>query len=770
MLAELDETGADQEHLRLRERFDEALVAEREPQAVVLAAADWWQAAGIGIPVSLLHQQAARRMSTLAPGCSLTPRGFEAGLAWATAPPALLVADDAGRYELADGIPLSLLPRHESLVSETGRPVTPMAAVALAARALSDLRGDREVARSALSYAIDGDDADAAALARWHLLEADLDDGDRGAARAGFERIVQEGHFAIAPRAMFALARLDFDARHPAAEELLQRAIDCRHRLVTSPAARLLRDLRLRHDDEAGAITAGRIVFDCQDPLLAAFDGRVLAALLVRSGEDTAAEQVLRQVIDLEDLFESGRAAADLARILIERGEYAEAERELTEALTWDVLHRADLQIALAGAHLAQGDLTAAEELIDKAKASDLPPSSQELARMGVMQAHMALAREDDQTAADIYTDLLGHPDRVTRQTAHELVLQAGTLLARGGPCAIPGLAPPLRHLMVEADTPVREWAAYGVGRIAESEGNTRLSGQAYRIAACGANPDYAVRAARKLAAADLTEHDQALNSLLQILEGDAADAVAGAIVPAGTLIRHSRHLGFRRRARLVLRVHEACLRHIEAGDPYAAHIAFALGTLHFEVLGRPRKAIEPWEIAADSDDADIKAAAAFNLGLAHAHVSQSISAVQAFQTAIATGHFEFAPKATYALGQLAEELHDLPAATDAYLQALTTEHPEVAPRAAFQLACLVRRDQPDDAESALQQIINAPEAPADITGAAYAQLGRIYAENGNRKLARRFWHKGKRHADHATAAAFAAERKKIGRVTRRPR
>ncbi|TDD96817.1 hypothetical protein [Actinomadura rubrisoli] len=770
MLAELGETRAERDARVLQGRFDELLGAGPEAQAVVLAATDWWQAAGVGIPAPLLHRQAARRMATLAPGCSLTSQGFEAGLAWATAAPSLLVADDAGRYELAGGAQPWMLQRHESLVDETGRAVTPMAAVALATRVLGDYHGDRGVARSALVYALDGDDADAAALARWYLAEVDLDDGDHSAARAAFEQIIKEGHPATAPRAMLALARLEIDAGRPGAEDLLRQAIDCRHRLATPPAARLLRDMCIRRDDEAGAITAGRIAFDSEDPLLAPFDGRVLAALLVRSGELATAERVLRQVIDLDDLFESGRAVVDLARILVERGECAEAERRLTETLEWDVLHRADLQIALAGVHLVQEDLTAAEELLDKAQASGIPPGAQELARMSVMQAHIAIAREDDKTAAEIYTNLFRHPDPATRRAAHELALHAGDLLARNGPCSIPGAAPLLRHLMIEADTPVREWAAYGVGRIAESEGDTRLSGQTYRIAACGGDPDYAVRAARKLAAADLTEHDRALDSLLAILEGEAADTVAGAIAPAGTLVWRSRHLDILDRTRLVRRIHEACLRHIEAGGPHAARIALSLGALHFEVLGRPSRAIEPWEIAADGDDADIRAAAAFNLGLAHARVSHPISAVQAFHRAIATGHCDFAPKAAYALGQLAAELNDLPTATDAYLQALMSEHPEIAHRAAFHLACLIHRDQPDDAEVALQQIIDAPQAPADITGAAYAQLGRVYAENGNRKLARRFWNRGKRHADAATAAAFAKERKKIGRVTRSPR
>ncbi|WP_242891471.1 tetratricopeptide repeat protein [Actinomadura litoris] len=761
VLAELDGPGIERDALLLAQRFDEALAAGAETRAVVLAATDWWQAAGVGIPVSLLYRQAVRRMA------SLTPRGFEVGLALATADPALLVVDEAGRYELADGVLLWVSQPRESLVDEAGRAVTPMAAVALAARALADRRGGREAARAHLARAVEGDDPDAAALARWYLTEIDLDEGGHGAARIAFERMVEEGHFAIAPRAILALAELESDAGRPAAEALLRRAIDCRHRLVTHPAARLLRDLRLQAEDEAGAINAGRIAFDCMVPFLAAFDGRVLAALLVRSGDAAAAERVLRQVIDLDDLFESGRAVADLARILAERGEYAEAERRINEALEWDFLHRADLQITMAGVFLARGDLAAARELLDKAEASDVPPGEEEMARLGFMRAHIAIALEDDRTAADIYTDLLGHLDPRTRQAAHELAVHAAELLMRGGPCSIPGVAPMLRHLMIEADTPVREWAAYGVGRIAEADGDTRLSGQAYRIAACGADPDYAVRAAHRLAEAERAEHDRGLDSLFSVLEGEAVQNVLGAIVPVGVLVMNSRHLDVLDQLRLVLRVHDACLRRIEAEDPRAGHIAFTLGMLHFEVVGSPAMAIEPWEIAAECEDPDIKAAAAFKLGIAHACMSCPVSAAQAFRRAIATENLDYAPRAAYLLGQLAEDLDDLPTAVDAYLQALATENPDIAHRAAFQLACLVHLDQPDDAELALQQIIDDPEAPPETTGAAYAQLGRVYAEHGNRRLAQRFWRRGKRHADTAVANAYAEERQKIGRVTK---
>ncbi|WP_242900730.1 hypothetical protein [Actinomadura terrae] len=767
VLAELEGPGPERDALLRARRFDEALIAEPETRAVVLAAADWWQAAGVGIPVPLLYRQAARRLAASAPGCPLTPKGFEDGLAWATAAPSLLVPDEAGRYELADGLLLWIARPHESLVDGAGRPVTPLAAVALATKTLTGRDGDRAAARSALVHAIDGDDADAAALARWCLAEIDLDEGAHAAARIAFERIVEEGHFAIAPRAMLALANLESDAGRPAPEGLLRRAIDCRHRLVTHPAACVLRDRYLREEDEAGAVSAARIAFDCQAPFLMAFDGRILAALLVRAGDVTAAERVLRQVIDLENLFVSGHAVADLARILGERGEYAEAERRLTEALAWDCLHRADLQIALAGVYLAQEDLTAAQELLDKAQASEVPPSAQELARMGFMQAHISLAREDDETAADIYTDLLGHPNTQAREVARELALHTGELLVRSGPCSIPGLAPLLRHLMVEADTPVREWAAYGVGRIAESAGDTRLSAQAYRIALCGSDPDYALRAAHKLAEADLAEHDRALDSLMSILEGGAAETITGAIVPAGVLVTHSRHLDVLDKIRLVVRVHEACLRRIEAGDPQVGRIAFTLGMMHFEVLDTPLMAIEPWEIAADCDTPEIQAAAAFNLGLVHACVSCPVSAAQAFQRAIATEHVEYAPRAAYLLGYLSEDLDDLPAATAAYLQALMTEHPDIAPRAAFQLARLIHLDQPDDAELALRQLIIDPGTPAEIIGASYAQLGRIYAEHGNRKLAQRYWRKGQRHTNPAIAKAYAEERRKIGRVKR---
>jgi tetratricopeptide (TPR) repeat protein len=540
---EPDADTASEEDLseQVRRRFDEALMTGPQYYAAVLAAAEWQEAAGVPISPALLFAQAARQMSALLSGRALTPTEFTGVLSWATAAPAVLCPAGAGDFELAEALrwwPLAGARRRPD-AAESLSELTPLAAVIAGKWAWYAANPDRELARRAWEGVISRDDPDAAALARWYLAEADREDGAMEAARTAFEQIIAEGHFAVAPRALVSLAELDLETSPELAEQHLRRAMASGHRLASLEAARRLRALCLARADESGALEAARLGYDPRDPLWGAADGLVLAALLVRAGETESAEQVLAEVSSCDNPLYSGLAAAELSRLLLARADLTAAERVLTDALAaGEIMYRADLYVALAGVMAARDDFVAAEELLDEAQRAIIPPQPPERARAMLLRAHMAIARTDDDTAARLFTEMFSHPDAQVRAAADQLACQLGALQRRSGPWAIPGIAPLLHHLMTQPHSPVRQWAAYGIGALAERAGDPRQACQAYRAALDGEDTDYTVRAARKLAATttDPAELTRALEALAEIIEHGPAEHVARAMAAADQL------------------------------------------------------------------------------------------------------------------------------------------------------------------------------------------------------------------------------------------
>lgn len=756
----------------LKQRLDEVLLACPAGYATVMAVFDWREAAGVAVPAERLYGQAARRMAALRPERALTREEFAAGLAEATAEPALLTEDGSGRYALAEPVHDLLLPAlwAGGLGGGELARVTPLEAIAIGKAARYAREPDQVLARRAWRQAAGGDDADAAALARWYLAEAALEDGDAAAAEDAFRRILAEDHFATAPRAMLALAELELDRAPDQARVLLEGAVAAGQREVAAHAARILAALRERQGDEPGTIDALRVAFEQADALSAPSDGLRLAALLKRSGDAAAAERVLRQIIAGDFLLHTGRAVVELSALLADRGDLAGAQRLLTEAIERELLLRPLLQLQLARLHIMLGDQEAAGALVAQARKEPVGLRPEDAAQAGMIEAQLAILREDDEAAARLFTEVLHSADPVTRKTAHLLAVAIGEGMRPGGPWAIPGIEPLMRHLMTEADSPTREWAAYGAGIIAEEDGRTQEARQAFGAAVAGDAPRYGALAALKLAtlAADSGEAGRFLEVCAEIFEAgpaaeEAEEGPAKAVVPAGRfLLRQGR-------PDLIARIHEACMEHIRRCSRQAASIAVELARLHTDVLGDRFAAMPIWELAADCGDCELASMACHNLGVLHARRYSPLSAARAFERAIQLGHPQYAPRAALALGGLASRFYDVDAAIDAYAQALTSEDPRAGAEAALRLACLV--EPPDDAEAALHRVIDSPTAPPELIGAAYAHLGRVYAETGNRRLAQRYWRKGRHHPDPAVSAAFAAERKIIGRVMgpRRP-
>ncbi|GAA4149671.1 hypothetical protein [Actinomadura keratinilytica] len=751
---------------RLRRRLDAALTECPACYATVMAMFDWWQAAGTSVPADRLYPQAARRMAALRPHPALTREEFAEALEEACAEPALLVPDGPGRYALADQVGRVLLPALPTADEGAERlaGATPLEAVAIGKAAWFTRHGDPELARRAWRQAAHSDDADAAAVARWYLAEAVLEDGDVPAARAALERILREDHFATAPRAMLALADLCREQAPDRARALLEKAVAAGHREVTARAAHKLAGLRERLGDEPGVIEAMRIAFEWGDALSAPYDGLALAALLRRAGETGEAERVLKRIIAWDSPFHTADAVVELSVLFALRGELAESERLLTTAIEREYLFAPRLKLQLARVRLARGDEEAARALLDEARRHPVGLQPQDVAQAHVLEAQFAISRGDDDEAAQLFAEVLRSPDPVTRQSAHLIAVAIGDGMRPGGPWAIPGVEPLMRHLMNEAASPTREWAAYCAGLIAEQAGEAEAAVSAYLGALVGRAPRYAVLAAAKLAALaeSTTELERYVNACVGVFEDESAaevaeEGVAEAVVPAARFLRR---LG---RDDLVERVRDACLGHVQRGGPHAARIAFNLGVLAGEVCGDGPSALALWELAAELGDADVASRAWYEAGIVHSQRFSAVSAAQAFRRVIDIGHPEHAPRAALVLGGLAGRFLDMRAALDAYEAALEADDPAVAAEAAFHLGCLVQ--PPEDAEDALHRVIASDAASPELVGAAYAHLGRVYASSGNRRLAQRYWRKGRNHPDPAVAAAFAAARKAIGRV-----
>jgi hypothetical protein len=194
------------------------------------------------------------------------------------------------------------------------------------------------------------------------------------------------------------------------------------------------------------------------------------------------------------------------------------------------------------------------------------------------------------------------------------------------------------------------------------------------------------------------------------------------------------------------------------------------MAQVEVHACGDVDRAVNLWDIATESNDPGIAAAAWFNIGLMRWH-SAPIRAVHAFEQAVLIGELSGDPTvagpAALELAILGERLHDDTVVAWACEQALDLAEGDNRARAALRLGRLSQYDHPDDAEAAYRAAIAEPGAAPATVGAALAWLGALYAMHGNRRIAQQTWRRGRRHRDPRIASAFTAERAAIGRVTR---
>ena len=769
---------------RLRQRLDEAISTRPVAHALVLAAADWRDAGcGMAVPLPRLQAQAARRLARVRPDLPLSDLEVEQALAWALSEPALLSREETRGGRTGYRLSGDLWPHHtrhrlDDLPAEAVLAVaTPLETVALGVRALF-LREtpDRELATRAWWHAVSSDDHDAVALAMWHLADLARDDGDMVAARDAYVQVIDSEHFDAAPRALLDLAQLELDrGDEEAARPLLHAAVASGHSCVVAPAAGLLASLCLRADDSAGAVEAFRLAADADDPLHSPYYGLLLGRMLMLQDDLDGARHAFQQVIDADHPMYWAEAVAELALMLGRRGNIDGARRVLLQVIdTDDPLAVPELVVALAEVQLMAHDLDEAEVLLGRLREYPLGLEPKVEAQVDFLAARIEVGRGNEAGAARLFGSLFDSDDPERREWARVLALAFAHHLRGSGVCTVPGTEPLLRYLMGCEDREVAAWAAYGLGRIAAQRRHWAAAREAYRRAAGLNGAGFSGRVALRLAdiLADEGDTDEAVDAYLMLVEAGPPEVTAEATTAIGRL---SGGLGADR-GPVLNRLRDACWKRVADGGPHLAEIAFALGRIELDVIGNPYGAVNAWDVAAAVDDETLRPFVWYNLGIAYAKRHAPVSAAQAFQRAFDTGHPSVAPLAALGLGRQAERHHDLPAAFDAYrcalagaLDAPDETHPAAWIEAAYALGRLTHSCQPDDAEIAYYGVIESIGDGADVSpgiaGAAYAHLGRLYAEQGNRVLAERVWRQGRRHPDRKVAAAFAAERRSIGRI-----
>lgn len=771
---------------RMRRKLQARLAVEGDRQpaglALVRSAGDWLGAGRTAaIPVAVLRAQAERRL-----GRPVDDAEAKDALAWATAEPPFLMPGDAGGelgYYLARDAPDEMEPVTDE-IPDPGllRGATPLVAVAIGVQAWD--RGRSRLAYRAFNRALASNDFDAAALASWHLARRAEPAAER---RRAYQRVVASGHFDAAPRAMYNLALMTLDGANPdaqpdpgalgEADALLDAVVATGHPELVAGAAAARVPLREVAGDLDTALDMCRVAITAAGDVFTRATHRVLLVrVLARRGELAEARtEAMRIGDDGTPRLEAGRLAMSAAAALAASDDRDGAIAVLRHAYQPDdLISGPHVGLAIVDLYAQEGRIDEAEELLDQLRAHPMRQVDPVLAaRVPFVDAVLRLARSDDPAARDLFTAALGNSDPEVAAIAHDLAMAfvRNQHRIRAGVLNLPGAEPLLRHVRdhinAAEDPDLAAWVGLGLSRIAASRGDITAASDSYRAALSLGGSAYAGLAAVEYAELVRypTHPDEAADPLLARLATTPDAATSGVVEALGVLLRDDP----RRCAALAAQIRDVAWHHINAGGPHAARIAFELGRFDMEAADSADDAITAWE-ATVAAGGDLATGALFHIGLAHYWRGRPLQAASAWATA-AEAPGEYGARAGLALGRLADSLGDDVASFAVYHQLLDriaagqpTE--EQAAEAAFSLGCLLRNDQPDDAEWAFHFVLDSPKASDGLIGRTLARLGELYARSGNRRLADRTWRRGRRHDNPAVATAFTTERKTIGRIT----
>jgi tetratricopeptide (TPR) repeat protein len=288
--------------------------------------------------------------------------------------------------------------------------------------------------------------------------------------------------------------------------------------------------------------------------------------------------------------------------------------------------------------------------------------------------------------------------------------------------------------------------AAFNLGVLLRDRGRVEEARAAYQRAVDFGHPKFTIDATLALGQLEMLTGrlEQAVACYVQVITTAAAEQASIAAVRLVSVLRLARVA--RQPLETADQILVACRRLLDLGAVEAASwVALSLG-LADDAVAR-RRATRAWRLVAQAGHPEYAPLARYRLGGAGR-----------------------SPAAALRVGRLALRHAEYDLAVAALARAATADHPAASPSAALELGRVLvySLGQVEDAKAALR--LAADTGGPTVTGAALAQLGRLYASYGNRPLAEATWRQGRRHPDPATAAAFRAERKMIGRVTSRYR
>ncbi|MBV9030483.1 MAG: hypothetical protein JO364_09255 [Pseudonocardiales bacterium] len=414
-------------------------------------------------------------------------------LEWAGQDPVLLECDDQGRYRPVWGVGLpvgSRLWRERHRAAVASEVLTPLDLVATG----DDDRGtnppDLDAAEVSYRLAVDGGDADAAALASLRLAELTEERGEspEEAARR-YTDVAALRHPVASPPAVLWLAR------HAAQNDDRSAARVLAHEVISSgegslPAAAwaLVASLAWREEDTDGAVAAMRRAVEAAGEWHCSYS-RSLAEMLATRGEPADAAEVYRTLLDQPWLHSPD--AGRYAQLMAAAGRGEEAVVVLERYAAGDGPFAGDWLLALASAYAAGDDLEGCRGTLARVRAHWSATLPQVSVRAEVMEASLAVAEGDDERAARLFRSLTDTDDVERRDLARPLLISTGEHFAAAGKlCVIPGTLPLLEYLSEAAAPATATWAAKSLAHLATAQGRPDDAEAAVRLAARYLSPD----------------------------------------------------------------------------------------------------------------------------------------------------------------------------------------------------------------------------------------------------------------------------------------
>ena len=773
----------DTQRRRLAARVDTMRRDDLIGYALLLAADDWHRIRpGRFVPRDRLLAQTRRHLAPDWPHLAADDGALLAALDGATRAPALLESNgaDGSRAACPDGEPV--LPPDEPRRAAPLDDLTPLEAVDVANRRRHDGHLPVLAVERAYLRAAGGGDPDAAAYAALGLAELALEQHDVELARRRFAEVMELDHDDASLKARLALAEIAVaEGDLIGAGQYAQEVAETVHADLAAEALELVSELQWELGQWDQALATVRRAVDPADPMRTPSMTLRLARMLVVQGQAGEAMSAYEHLLRHPGLG-SGIAVEYVTSALIV-GRLERARRELSAVLDPDNARTfCPYAIALAEAYLASGDHEAAARLLERVRAHPGERSPVVGVYAEVLAGRIAAVTEDDVTAVRIFTELADTDDPARRDLVRPLLLAEGMRLRdRGLPCTRPGFRPVLEFMTEAAPAEEAAWAMYSLGLAAlqadhldEAESMLRMVsryGETDSLAVAQA----AIGHVRQLAG----DTDGALAHCRQLIAGGSVAAVVESLTVAALVLIHAlAEQALRRGGRCTVSAQRGEVRDIalarmdaSAGDD-VGRIAFAIAVFDSgpRMLGGcDESAAEMFELAGRTGPASLVGPAWLQAGVLREELGQPLRAVAAYEQAGGCGDAGIAGRARLRLGEVARRMGDRDVALDSWSLALDCGSGDVFAESAFHCGMALELSNPDDAEEAYLAVLGEPAAEPALVGRTLARLGALHARHGNRRLAQRLWRRGRRDANPRVTAAFAAERRTLGRVRRLP-